>query len=198
MTGEPVKPFPLILDAIDVGDTQKLDQLFIEFPEMLDFRLPAFGTWLHHAAAHDTLEMVEYFVGRGFDINSKENGFGDTPLHNAARKGRPKIVQYLLDQGAELDVSTAIANPIFGAIVGHKEGGIECARLLIDAGIDVDASYVLQGDVKVDSDAIAHAMLHGQTEIAHMVALKKTGGDEAKAQALMAEGRRIAQLRTSD
>jgi uncharacterized protein len=176
------------------GSTDVIERLFAENLDLLAFRVPSAGTWLHLAASYGSTEMIEYFLVQGLDINSKANSYGDTPIHRAAMEPRPENVKYLLNHGAELDVSTSVGNPLFGAIVGRSP---ECARLLLDAGIDTSASYVLEGEVKIQSDAIAFAMLRGETEIAHMVALHNAQGDAAKARELVAEGDRIAELRTA-
>jgi uncharacterized protein len=194
MNTEAIRPAPLISDAIRHSNQQELEKLFENYPEMRSFHFPAFGTWLHFAAAHSSPQIVDYLVGIGYDINSRENREGDTPLNNACNEGKAETVEYLLNHGAELDVSTSVRNPLFGAIVGRSP---DCARLLIDAGIDTRASYILEGEVKIRSDAIAFAMLRGETEIANMVALHNADGDDAKARELVAEGDRIAELRTA-
>ncbi len=176
------------------GSVDNLKQLFAADPDLLSFKVPSSGAWLHLAAACSSTEIIDYLLDLGFDINSKDNNYGDTPIHRAAMEPRPENVKFLLARGAILDVSTSVGNLLFGAIVGRSP---ECARLLIDAGIDTRASYVLEGEVKIHSDAIAFAMLRGEAEIAQMVALHNAQGDEAKARELVAEGDRIAELRTA-
>jgi uncharacterized protein len=194
MSDYEVKPFPNISQALRDSDIASLRGLFEEYPEMIELDVPAFGTWLHKAATQSSVEIIEYLIKRGFDINCKAGNGPETPLSNAATKGRVDIVKYLINNGAHLDTSNSVGNPLFGAIVGRS---LECARLLIDAGIDTKASYILEGEVKILSDAVAFAMLRGEREIAHMVALHNANGDESQAQAAMAEGLRIAELRTA-
>ena len=194
MNTEPVKPAPLISEAIRQSNQKELAALFKNYPEMRIFHFPSFGTWLHFAAAHSSVQIIDYLVGLGYDVNSRENREEDTPLNNACNEGKAETVEYFLNHGAELDVSTSVRNPLFSAIVGKSP---DCARLLIDAGIDTRASYVLEGEVKIRSDAIAFAMLRGETEIANMIALHNADGDDAKARELVAEGDRIAELRTA-
>jgi len=49
----------------------------------------------------ERLEVVKLFVGLGADVNDADD-YGITPLMAAANLGDPKIIQYLVDQGADL------------------------------------------------------------------------------------------------
>ncbi|HXD73023.1 MAG TPA: ankyrin repeat domain-containing protein [Vicinamibacterales bacterium] len=49
----------------------------------------------------ERLEVVKLFVGLGADVNDADN-YGITPLMVAANLGDTKIIQYLVDQGADL------------------------------------------------------------------------------------------------
>src|ERR1700730_17216314 len=50
-----------------------------------------------------TLEAVKMLLDLGLDPNAQANT-GRTALHGAARKGRPDVVQVLVDHGARLDI----------------------------------------------------------------------------------------------
>jgi ankyrin repeat protein len=52
---------------------------------------------------HDTLEAVRLLLELGLDPNAQADT-GRTALHGAAHKGRPAVVQLLVDHGAKLDV----------------------------------------------------------------------------------------------
>src|SRR5438552_9225129 len=52
---------------------------------------------------HDTLEAVRLLLELGLDPNAQADT-GRTALHGAAHKGRPAVVQLLVDHGARLDV----------------------------------------------------------------------------------------------
>src|SRR5206468_4231892 len=51
----------------------------------------------------DTLEAVKLLLELGLDVNAQADT-GRTALHGAAHKGRPAVVQALVDHGARLDV----------------------------------------------------------------------------------------------
>jgi uncharacterized protein len=194
MTEETTKPAPLVTQAIRDGNVEELERLFTSYPEMVGFNMPSFGSWLHYAAAYGSSDVIEYLIEQGFDVNSRAARDDRQPIVFACNENHPEFAKILLDHDAELDVSTSVGNPLFGAIVGRSP---DCARLLIDTGIDTRASYILEGEVQIRSDAIAFAMLRGETEIANMIALHNADGDDAKARELVAEGDRIAELRTA-
>ncbi|MEQ1552251.1 ankyrin repeat domain-containing protein [Sphingorhabdus sp.] len=188
-----LKPYPLFSNAIRTHDLTALDELLVKFPEILAFRVPGFGTWLHYAAAHGNLEIVKFLVQQGFDINAPDDHFGIAPLEAACSKGNVEIARYLIDQGAVMDVSESVRNPLWSAVVGRSP---EIAQMLLDAGIDTSPRYKLTDAVDEDLDAVAFAVLRGESEIAHLVALWNSGGNEAQAQAAIAEGLRIAEAIT--
>lgn len=185
-------PYPRIYEAIREDDWELVDSLLDKFPEMVAFDVPAFGTWLHVAAAHGTPDMVKHLIDRGFDLNSRDGRGGTTPLQYAADEGRVEIAALLLDRGAEMDVSTTVRNPLFGAIVGNSP---DIAKLLLERGIDTKARYTGAGIRGMD--AVAFAMMWGRHDIARMIALRDAGGDEKAAEAAMVEGDRIAEENTT-
>jgi ankyrin repeat protein len=53
----------------------------------------------------DTLEAMKLMLDRGADVNAANNN-GETALHGAAQRGADRVVQFLADRGARLDVKT--------------------------------------------------------------------------------------------
>lgn len=51
----------------------------------------------------ECLEALRYLLALGADINDKDRN-GETPMHGAAYKNLPKVVQFLAGQGAKIDV----------------------------------------------------------------------------------------------
>lgn len=189
-TDEPedmMRLYATIADAIDDGTSATVRSLFQEHPEMMPFDVPAFGTWLHYAAAHGTLEIAKLLVELGLDVNAVEPADGLRPLKNAAYEDKPDIARFLLDTGAVMDVSSSIRNPLFGAIVGRSPA---VTKLLLERGIDSKVRY--NSPTMKNMDAVAFAMMQGEHEIAHMIALWNTNGDELAARRAMEEGQRIA------
>ncbi|WP_226527103.1 ankyrin repeat domain-containing protein [Metabacillus niabensis] len=155
-----------IRNAIKLGDIREVQQLIGNDKEILN-TMTAFGTWLHVAAKQGHVEIVEFLIDKGIDIDAKGGTFDASALNLAAEAGRLEIVKYLIESGAELDESLAKRNPLFGAIYGgHKE----VVELLVDSGIDISVRYT--GESMKDMDAYEYAREFGQTEIAEYLKQK--------------------------
>ncbi|PFK28309.1 hypothetical protein COI93_24165 [Bacillus cereus] len=155
-----------IRNAIKIGDINEVKQLIGNDKEILN-TMTTFGTWLHVAAKKGHLEVVEYLINKGIDIEARGGTFDASALNLAAGEGHLEIVKYLIEAGAELDVSLAKRNPLFGAIYGgHKE----VAEFLVEKGIDISIRYT--GENIKNMDAYEYAREFGQTEIAEYLKQK--------------------------
>ncbi|WP_255302441.1 ankyrin repeat domain-containing protein, partial [Bacillus pseudomycoides] len=111
--------------------------------------------------------MVEYLINKGIDIDARGGTFDASALNLAAGAGHLEMVKYLIEAGAELDVSLAKRNPLLGAIYGgHKE----VAEYLVEKGIDISIRYT--GENIKNMDAYEYAREFGQTEIAEYLKQK--------------------------
>ena len=81
-------------------------------------------------------EITELLIANGADVNAKRDD-GETPLHQAASKGRKKIIELLITKGADVSAKSDRGwTPLHQAADnGHKE----VVELLIDKGADVNA-----------------------------------------------------------
>ncbi len=155
-----------IRNAIKIGDINKIKQLIGDDNEILNTQT-SFGTWLHVAAKKGHLEIVEYLIDKGIDINARGGTFDASALNLAAGEGHLEIVKYLIEHSEELDVSLAKRNPLFGAIYGgHKE----VVEFLVEKGIDISIKYT--GENIKNMDAYEYARQFGQTEIAEYLKKK--------------------------
>lgn len=155
-----------IRNAIKLGDMNEVIQLIGDDKEILS-TMTSFGTWLHVAAKKGHLEMVEYLINKGIDIDARGDIFDASPLRVAAGAGHFEIVKYLIERGAEIDVSLAKRNPLFGAIYGGHKEVVEC---LVEKGIDISIRYT--GENIKNMNAYEYAREFGQTEIAEYLKQK--------------------------
>lgn len=155
-----------IRSVIKSGQLDTVIDLLEKEPEMLTWMTP-FGTWLHVAAAHGHLEIVEYLINAGLDVNAKGGTFSTNALERATAKGQLDIAKYLISKNVEIDISEPDRNPLFAAIYG---GHLEIVKLLVENNIDISIKY--SGETMKDMDAYAFAIERGQTEIAEYLKLK--------------------------
>ncbi|MGG0412331.1 ankyrin repeat domain-containing protein [Peribacillus simplex] len=155
-----------IRNAIKLGDINEVKRLIGDNPESLHTMTP-FGTWLHVAAKKGHCGIVEYLIHKGIDVNTNGDIYDSSPLRLAAGAGHLEIVKYLIEAGAELDVTLAKRNPLFGAIYGgHKE----VVEFLVEKGIDISIRYT--GESIKNMDAYEYARELGQTDIAEYLKQK--------------------------
>ncbi|MFO7876409.1 MAG: ankyrin repeat domain-containing protein [Desulfovermiculus sp.] len=100
---------------------------------------------LHEATIAGNLEEVQRLVAQGADISAQWNkGYQDTPLQMAVSKGHLHIAEYLLDQGADPNLTGkhSIRPPL---ILAAENADIEMAALLLQAGADVHVHSAHKG-----------------------------------------------------
>lgn len=94
---------------------------------------------LHHSLRGD-LDNLGRLLNHGndgllvADVNSKDPHTWMTALHNAAREGHKKVVGFLLDNGAAIDLEDSFGDTPLGHAVERKRRGV--SRLLIQRGAD--------------------------------------------------------------
>jgi len=132
-------------------------------------------TPLMRCASAGTVEAVKALLRAGADVNAKENERGQTALMWAAAEQRPAVVTELVAHGADLQARSkmipelepyVVDTPgatVFGAnypptirfpeVTGGftalhfsaQQGDVETARILLEAGADVNASHPEHG-----------------------------------------------------
>ena len=113
-------------------------------------------TLLHYAAKENRLEVIEYLVSSGCDINAVDDE-GQTPLHKSTMFGHAESVKLLIDKGANVNQTDNNGNtPLHVAI---KSGGdfnvvkvlIEKANLGIQNNDEQNVLHVAIKHHKIDS-----------------------------------------------
>jgi ankyrin repeat protein len=83
----------------------------------------------------ETMEAVKMCLDLGIDPNVADDE-GRTSLHGAAHKGRPEVIQLLVDHGAKLDVhDSGSRDSINGAMLGKTWIPLDWARGLVRVGV---------------------------------------------------------------
>ena len=117
-------------------------------------------TVLMTAARAGNDDAVKILLDRGADVNARENYKGQTALMWAAAEHHPTIVKLLLERGADWKVRnfdretkipklsaassvTPIARGGFTAFLfAAREGDIDSAKVMLDAGVDINQTDV--------------------------------------------------------
>jgi ankyrin repeat protein len=94
------------------------------------------------AARNGELDEVKRLVASGVDINTPGRGAW-TPLHEAASQGYSAVVQWLLENGADVNCKTVVVrgedagkSPLHVAVEG---GHSDVVKLLVKRGAKIDA-----------------------------------------------------------
>ena len=155
MTNDEMKK---IMEWIFLNDEKSI-HAFVEENNNLINDVTPYGTMLSVACRKGKYEIVKYLIEKGCDVNLG-GGLEASPLVEASLRGYSEIVELLLANGAELDVSSFEANPLFAAISNEHD---EIAIKLIDHGIDITAKYDI-GEIE-NCDALEYARQYGLTEV---------------------------------
>ncbi|MEO2089340.1 MAG: ankyrin repeat domain-containing protein [Gemmataceae bacterium] len=158
-----------IREAIKAGDDAAAEALIASDPEQIA-AMTVFGTWMHVAASHGRLRVVQSLARAGADVNARGGISGGTPLNEAASHGHQPIVQFLLSAGAVMETREPEVNPLFSACYG---GHPDVVRLLLASGIDAGVRYT--GPRMQDMDVVAFARERGQLAIAELIAAHLAG-----------------------
>ena len=108
----------------------------------LNINEPADGeSLLKPACFEGDMEMVQFLVEQGADVNGIYNG---EPLSAAAREGYVDIVQYLIDNGADVNGNNVFSDGSGGQSVlmyAIGSGQMECVKKLVENGADVHYEF---------------------------------------------------------
>eukprot|EP01094_Clydonella_sp_ATCC50884_P003087 TRINITY_DN1237_c0_g1_i1.p1 TRINITY_DN1237_c0_g1~~TRINITY_DN1237_c0_g1_i1.p1 ORF type:complete len:700 (+),score=298.04 TRINITY_DN1237_c0_g1_i1:87-2186(+) len=149
--------------AASLGDLENLKALAAAQPHVLegtdyDNRSP-----LHVAASRGRLEVVQYLLGEGADVNA-EDRWGATPLRDALRSKNAAVVEVLRNAGAVLTDRSGLAINLCKA---GAAGDIAQISRVLDQGADVnDKDYdgrtaLHLASAKGHIDAVRFLVEHG-------------------------------------
>ena len=201
MTGNATPPSPVgrIKDAVRAGDVEAVRRIAAEHPEAVGWTGGILGTLLHLAAKKPNPAMLEALLDLGVDRHHKAKGDGKNALAQAASAGHVDNVRLLHEAGVEMDTANQTADPLWGACHAYvrpdsRPGSGPVAQYLLDAGIPVvrHPTTLRTGAL----DAVEFAMMMGARHISRAVAMRETGGEEARVEALLAAAHATAMINT--
>ncbi|MEM5947878.1 ankyrin repeat domain-containing protein [Spirochaetia bacterium 38H-sp] len=90
---------------------------------------------LSHAVRVRSLDVVDFLLSHGADVNKIAPDRNNTPLMDAAGDGNLEIVNRLLQESPNLDIQSK--NGQTALILAIGQGALDVANRLIDAGADI-------------------------------------------------------------
>jgi ankyrin repeat protein len=147
-------------EAASVGNAAIIEALLKAGADAKALTTPDGETVLMTAARAGNAAAVKLLIERGADVNAREKYKGQTALMWAAAERHPEVVKELLAHGADWKVRsfdretkmpklsaassvTPIARGGFTAFLfTAREGDVESAKAMLDAGVDIDQTDV--------------------------------------------------------
>jgi len=175
MRDDQIDVYKQIRKSIKNGDLAEVIRLLSGDESLFEIDTP-FGKWLHMAAAYGKLEIVQWLISQGMDVNTRGATIEGRPLDEAAAAGYAEVVDFLIANGASLDVSDSVRNPLLAAVVGGlSDSHTTVAKLLVDAGIDTTIRYPNLDNM----DALEYAREWGRSDIVKLLEAKRDSLEQA-------------------
>jgi len=113
--------------ASRLGMIEKLHELIAADPQLVHARGGDGQTPLHFAS---TVEIAEYLLAHGADINARDVDHESTPAQYMLSK-RPEIARYLIRSGCQTDILMAAALGDASLALKHLEADPDCIRMRV-------------------------------------------------------------------
>ena len=113
--------------AARLGMIDRVRELIAADPALVHARGGDGQTPLHFAS---TIEIAEYLLDQGADINTRDVDHESTPAQYMVRS-RPEIARYLIRRGAKSDILMAAALGDLGLVEKHLQADPECIRMRV-------------------------------------------------------------------
>jgi len=139
--------FANIFEAAKSGSVEDVKYFIEELGFGVNMKNERNETPLHIATGYNSLEVLQYLVSQGADVNAKSNDCASTPLHSAAfRNSSIEVLQYLISQGADVNATDHWnQTPLYFAAIALHDS-VDILQYLLSQGADVNSVYVLCGD----------------------------------------------------
>ncbi len=180
LTGNQSDFLKIVVAAAGRGDLETVRQLVDDNSEWIHTVGSHGRTMLWEAAYRGKLEMIQFLLERGADINLPgcyhiEHRLEITPYCAARHKGRDRVADYLLQHGATVDIHTAA-----------YLGDYDTVRSHLDNDADIVNSGYLQAVMLPAGEP--HSFEHRQTAWATPLCYAIVGGNPAIVELLISRG----------
>ena len=171
-----------LFEAIESGDIAAVKEILDKNPELIEIKNKDGQTPFLHSILCDQLKIAELLLSRGADINSR-NGEGETlSLHLSALYNKKEWVEFLLKNGADVNMKTANEYGITPVFFAARNSYVDIVELLVSNGADVtiptDNMRTTALHIAVAGYRIAPAIyIQGDDKLATMQLLLDNGAD---------------------
>ncbi len=129
---------------LEANPTSKLTAGVLQTAKWADIDIHMSSTEeLHKAAWDGNIEEAQDLLERGYDVNEAHPGRKWAPIHWAAAAGQADMVEFLLDNGADIEKKSNIRETAF--LIATKRGHINVINVLDRRGANKNA-YNTQGE----------------------------------------------------
>ncbi len=123
-------------EAAALGDVRRLRELLEEQPDLMHAHSHDGWTPLHLAAHFGQVEAIDWLLRRGAPVGARSaNDLANTPLHAAAAGRRRRVVEILLEAGA--DPNAPDSGGFTGLHLAAQNGDLDMAQALLRFGAQV-------------------------------------------------------------
>jgi ankyrin repeat protein len=159
-----------LYEACTVGELSRVKAWIERQPELVNAYAPDGFQPLGLAAFFGQIEIVEFLLSRGAEVNSpSRNAMRVMPLHSAIANQRSEIVKLLLEHGA--DVNATQADDFTPLHEAAQNGMADVTQWLIERGAHVNPRLSSSGKTP-----LGLAIEHRHEEVAEL--LRKHGAAE--------------------
>jgi ankyrin repeat protein len=128
------KQIPNLASLVSVGKDEEVIRLLREQPELKDVVDGLGHTLFRNACQSNLISVCNYLVSIDAPLSIVDPAFGDSVLDLSIRNGYDEVFRLLLKLGN----SPNIGRPAISAIHRGGSEGLECLRLLIQHGLEVN------------------------------------------------------------
>lgn len=134
LTGNQSDFLKIVVAAVGRGDLETVRQLVDDNPSWIHTVGSHGRTMLWEAAYRGKLEMAQFLLERGADINLPgcyhiEHRLEITPYCVARYEGRDRVADYLLQQGATIDIHTAAYLGDYNTVRSHLDNDADIINI---------------------------------------------------------------------
>jgi ankyrin repeat protein len=150
-----------VFEAVRDSDFDLAKQILEQNPDF-DVNTKSDNNLIHSCSALGNLEILRYLIEiRKADVNLRSEGTKETPILVAVKRRHLNIVQYLAENGANLDIQ----DPYGNTALFHSRNDItlELCKVLIEKGADLNVKN------KGGQTVLAYAVKAGQYHLSELL-----------------------------